>query len=149
MNYSRYKKSTRSQWTNLQIFKTISKGKATKNSGIHLRGSDAKIPFHKSFGFIVLKSWSKLIIENEQKKKWVCKGERKGLLICHSKTKGLKKHSRPVAIIKIWNPKTEKRKVPIYFLGIFFGNFSGNQTSFQEKQIFSWNGVVSKFCRCM
>ena len=54
---------------------------------------------------------------------------------------------RQVAIIKIWNPETEKRKVPkLFFLELFLETFQVTKTSFPEKQIFSWNRVVNKCC---
>ena len=41
---------------------------------------------------------------------------------------------RPVAIIKIWNPKTEKRKVPKLFSWNYFWKLSGNQNFISRKK---------------
>ena len=56
---------------------------------------------------------------------------------------------RQVAIIKIWNPEIVKKKFPklFFFFWINFGNFSRNQNSFTEKNL--WNRFVRKCCWCM
>ena len=43
-------------------------------------------------------------------------------------------HQRQVAIIKIWNAETDKRKVSKSFVGIIFGNFIGNQKFISRKK---------------
>ena len=50
-------------------------------------------------------------------------------------------HTRPVAIIKIWNPKTEKRKVPKLFSWNYFWKlFRKPKLHFQKKEHFDGIG---------
>ena len=55
------------------------------------------------------------------------------------------KDKRPAAIIKIWNPETEKRKVPKFLLELFLETFQETKISCPEKKsIFMEQGSKKK-----
>ena len=54
---------------------------------------------------------------------------------------------RPVAIIKIWNPEIENKKLPkLFFWNYLWKLFRKPKLHFQKKNLFSWNRVVIKCC---